>query len=88
MLFAEIEYMQKRGIELQNDNVFLRAKVQIAESERAQQQQPQQTRSMPPAGSMYEAVPSQAYDRNFLPVTILEPNHQYSSQDHTALQLV
>ncbi|KAF8007780.1 hypothetical protein BT93_K1700 [Corymbia citriodora subsp. variegata] len=96
MLFAEIEYMQKRGlvqeIELQNDNMYLRAK--IAENERAQQQQQQQGSdhhfNMPGSSSVYEPLPSQpAYDRNFLPVNVLEPNHQpYSRSDHTALQLV
>ncbi|WCJ24852.1 Agamous-like MADS-box protein MADS1 [Euphorbia peplus] len=100
MLFAEIEYMQKREIELQNDNMFLRAK--IAENERAQQghehehehepehEQQHHTSLMP--GSMYGAHgPSnsqQQYDRNFLPVNLLEPNQQYSRSDHTALQLV
>ncbi|XP_065861650.1 agamous-like MADS-box protein MADS1 [Euphorbia lathyris] len=96
MLFAEIEYMQKREIELQNDNMYLRAK--IAENERAQQeheheqqhqhQHQQHTNLMP--DSMYDnGVPSsQQYDRNFLPVNLLEPNHHYSRSDHTALQLV
>uniref|UniRef100_A0A803RBE2 Uncharacterized protein n=1 Tax=Cannabis sativa TaxID=3483 RepID=A0A803RBE2_CANSA len=37
MLFAEIEFMQKREMELQNHNNYLRAK--IAENERIQQQQ-------------------------------------------------
>lgn len=59
---------------------------QIAENERAQQQQ-QQT-SLMPGGAVYESVPSQAYDRNFIPVNLLEPNHHYSRPDHTALQLV
>ncbi|XP_058008136.1 agamous-like MADS-box protein MADS1 [Hevea brasiliensis] len=87
MLFAEIEYMQKREIELQNDNMFLRAK--IAENERAQQQQQQQQQTnLMPSGSVYESVPSQQYDRNFFPVNLLEPNHHYSRPDHTALQLV
>uniref|UniRef100_K9LWR5 AG-like protein n=1 Tax=Iris fulva TaxID=92176 RepID=K9LWR5_9ASPA len=35
MLLTEIEYMQKREVELQNDNMYLKAK--IAENERAQQ---------------------------------------------------
>ncbi|KAJ8763059.1 hypothetical protein K2173_023264 [Erythroxylum novogranatense] len=83
MLFAEIEYMQKRELELQNDNMYLRAK--IADSERLQPQQ-QQTNLMP--SSVYESMPSGAYDRNFLPVTLLEPNHHYSDQDQIALQLV
>ncbi|KAK3404895.1 hypothetical protein EUGRSUZ_K01195 [Eucalyptus grandis] len=91
MLFAEIEYMQKREIELQNDNMYLRAK--IAENEGAQQQQQQGSDhhfNMPGSSSVYEALPSQpAYDRNFLQVNVLEPNHQsYSRSDHTALQLV
>ncbi|XP_050228246.1 agamous-like MADS-box protein MADS1 [Mercurialis annua] len=91
MLFAEIEYMQKREIELQNDNMYLRAK--ISENERAQQQhqeqqqqQDQETNMM--TGSVYESVPSQQFDRNFFPVNLLEPNHHYSRADHTALQLV
>ena len=84
LLFAEIEYMQKREIELQNDNMYLRAK--IAENERVQEQQ--QSNLM--QGSVYESMPSQSqtYNRNFLPVNLLEPNHQYSADDHTALQLV
>lgn len=36
LLFAEIEYMQKREADLQNENMYLRAKV--AEADRAQQQ--------------------------------------------------
>ncbi|XP_059596871.1 agamous-like MADS-box protein MADS1 isoform X1 [Vitis vinifera] len=81
LLFAEIEYMQKREIELQNSNLFLRA--QIAENERAQQQM----NLMP--GSQYESVPQQPYDsQNLLPVNLLDPNHHYSRHDQTALQLV
>ncbi|KAI4319714.1 hypothetical protein MLD38_033283 [Melastoma candidum] len=85
MLFAEIEYMQKREIELQNDNMFLRAK--IAENERAHEQQQHNQGLIP--GPIYEtSMTSQPYDRNFLPVNLLEPSHQYSCSDHTALQLV
>ncbi|KAI4378358.1 hypothetical protein MLD38_015849 [Melastoma candidum] len=87
MLFAEIEYMQKREIELQNDNMYLRAK--IAENERAQERQQQNPEMMP--GAMYEetSMTTQTYDRNFLPVNLLEPSHhQYSQADPTALQLV
>ncbi|XP_010273432.1 PREDICTED: floral homeotic protein AGAMOUS isoform X2 [Nelumbo nucifera] len=80
LLFAEIEYMQKREIDLQNDNMMLRAR--IAENERAQQQM-----SMIPA-SEYEVMPPQSFDsRNFLQVNLLEPNHHYSRQEQTALQL-
>ena len=85
LLFAEIEFMQKREVELQNDNMYLRAK--IAENERAQQQQQQQSNLI--QGSVYQAVTSsQPYNRNFLPVNLLEPNNDYSTQDQTALQLV
>nr|ASY97760.1 AG2 [Cercidiphyllum japonicum] len=80
LIFAEIEYMQKREIELQNANMYLRAK--IAENERNQQQTDLMT--VP----VYEAMPSQPYDRNFHPANLLEPNHHYSRQDQTALQLV
>ncbi|PSS17637.1 Floral homeotic protein like, partial [Actinidia chinensis var. chinensis] len=80
LLFAEIEHMQKREVELQNANMYLRAK--IAENERAQQQM----NLMP--GAEYQDMPSQPYDaRSFLPVNLLEPNHQYSRQDQTALHL-
>ncbi|GAV65157.1 SRF-TF domain-containing protein/K-box domain-containing protein, partial [Cephalotus follicularis] len=76
MLFAEIEFMQKREIELQNDNMYLRAR--IAENDRFQQQQ-QQSNLL--SSSVYESVvTSQPYDRNFLPVNLLEPNPQYSRQ--------
>uniref|UniRef100_A0A5B6YQL6 Floral homeotic protein AGAMOUS n=1 Tax=Davidia involucrata TaxID=16924 RepID=A0A5B6YQL6_DAVIN len=82
LLFSEIELMQKREIELQNANMYLRAK--IAENERSQQQM----NLMP--GSEYQTMSSQPYDaRDFLPVNLLEPSHHYShGQDHTALQLV
>ncbi|GAA0170195.1 MADS box transcription factor [Lithospermum erythrorhizon] len=90
MLFAEIELMQKREVELQNANMYLRGK--IAESERAQQQQEQQMNLMPAGGSVeYQALNSEpSYDvRNFLPLNIqLESNHHYSRHDPTALQLV
>ncbi|XP_044491639.1 agamous-like MADS-box protein MADS1 isoform X2 [Mangifera indica] len=82
MLFAEIEFMQKREIQLQNDNMYLRAK--IAENERVEQQQSNMMQ-----GAVYDqSVPSQSYDRNFIPVNLLEPNHQYSREEQTALQLV
>lgn len=81
LLFAEIELMHKREIELQNANTYLRAK--IAENERAQQHM----NLMP--GSEYQPLASQPYDvRNFLPVNLLEPDQHYSRQDQTALQLV
>ncbi|XP_043698758.1 agamous-like MADS-box protein MADS1 isoform X2 [Telopea speciosissima] len=80
LLFAEIEYMQKREIDLQNDNMYLRAK--IAENERAQQMGVMPT-------SEYESMPPQlAFDnRNFLQVNLMQPTHHYSRQEPTALQL-
>ncbi|KHG14262.1 Agamous-like MADS-box protein AGL1 [Gossypium arboreum] len=65
----------KKEVELQNDNMYLRAK--IAENERAQQQ----------SNQLIQAASS--YNRNFLPVNLLEPsNNDYSNQDQTPLQLV
>ncbi|KAJ3678093.1 hypothetical protein LUZ60_001896 [Juncus effusus] len=81
MLFAEIEYMQKREVDLQNDNMFLRAK--IAECERAEQQA-----GMVTGGHELEALPT--FDsRNYYQVNMLEsgPQHYSASQDQTALHL-
>ncbi|KAL9236865.1 hypothetical protein vseg_011486 [Gypsophila vaccaria] len=84
LLFAEIEFMQKREVELHNNNQFLRAK--IAENERAQQSMS----LMPGGGSDYElAPPPQSFDsRGYFQVNALQPNDQYSRQDQTPLQLV
>ncbi|KAK6919663.1 Transcription factor, K-box [Dillenia turbinata] len=81
LLFAEIEYLQKREIELHNENMYIRAK--IAENERAQQM------SLMP-GSSFEPMSSQPYDsRNLVPVNLLEPDQHYSRPDQPApLQLV
>nr|ALF02826.1 AGAMOUS-like protein isoform 2 [Magnolia stellata] len=78
LLFAEIEYMQKREVDLQNDNMYLRAK--ITENERAQQQM-----GMLPAPE-YDVMPG--FDsRNFLQVNLMDSSHHYSHQEQTALQL-
>ncbi|CAL5346248.1 floral homeotic protein AGAMOUS-like [Camellia sinensis] len=84
LLFAEIELMQKREIDLHNSNQYLRAK--IAENERAQQQM----NLMPGGGSEYELMPPpQSFDtRNYFQVNGLQPNDHYSRHDQTALQLV
>nr|WDA53340.1 MADS-box protein 22 [Erycina pusilla] len=82
LLYAEIEYMQKREMELQNDNMYLRN--QIAETERSQQQQ--QINMVPSTSTEYEVMPP--FDsRNFLQVNLMDPNHHYSLQQQTALQL-
>nr|ADC79698.1 AGAMOUS-like protein [Euptelea pleiosperma] len=80
LLFAEIEYMQRREIDLQNDNMYFRAK--IAENEKAQQHMSLM------AGNEYEVMTSAPFDsRNFVQVNLMEPNHHYSRPDQTALQL-
>ncbi|XP_009802759.1 floral homeotic protein AGAMOUS isoform X2 [Nicotiana sylvestris] len=87
LLFAEIEYMQKRQeIDLHNNNQYLRAK--IAETERAQQQQQQM--NLMPGSSSYELVPPpQQFDtRNYLQVNGLQTNNHYTRQDQPSLQLV
>ncbi|KAI4298186.1 hypothetical protein L6164_031775 [Bauhinia variegata] len=86
LLFAEIEYMQKREIDLHNNNQLLRAK--IAETERSQHNM----NLVPGTGSSsYEAVQTHQhpYDsRTYFQVTGLQPSSQYSKQDQMALQLV
>ncbi|XP_074571644.1 agamous-like MADS-box protein MADS1 [Curcuma longa] len=82
LLFAEIEYMQRREIELQNDNMFFRNK--IAENERVHQQ----INMLPPtvAAVEYEMMPP--FDsRNFVEVNLMQQNQHYSQQQRTALQL-
>lgn len=91
MLFAEIEQMQKREIELQNANMYLRSK--IAENERAQEQMNLMPSSHGHDHDQYQSVGAnsqqQSYDaRNFLPVNFLEPNHHYSRNGQPPLQLV
>nr|ADO23651.1 agamous-like 1 [Lilium formosanum]AHY82571.1 MADS-box protein 4 [Lilium formosanum] len=100
LLFAEIEYMQKREAELQNNSMFLRTK--IAENERSQQQQMDMERSqqqqhmdmdrshqrhmeMLPTTSAFETMPT--FDsRNFFDINLIEAHHHYQQQQ-TALQL-
>ncbi|THU66824.1 hypothetical protein C4D60_Mb05t18260 [Musa balbisiana] len=69
----------KKEVELQSDNMYLRAK--IAENERVQQL------SIVEAGAEYDAIP--AFDsRNYYHANILEAAAHYSHhQDQTALQL-
>nr|AIZ95415.1 MADS19 [Apostasia odorata] len=77
LLFAEIEYMQKREVELQNDNMYLRAK--IAETEREQQANILQ------AGADF-ALPT--FDsRSYYHVNMLEAASYSHHQEQTALHL-
>ncbi|CAN1283402.1 Floral homeotic protein AGAMOUS [Linum perenne] len=96
LLFAEIEYMQKREVDLHNNNQLLRAK--IAENERKQQNM-----SLMPGGggsTSYDIVQphqhqhqhqqhqQQQFDsRNYFQVNALQPTNHYPQQDHMALQL-
>ncbi|KAH0924758.1 hypothetical protein HID58_017014 [Brassica napus] len=85
MLVAEIEYMQKREIELQNDNMYLRSKI----NERAGMQQ-QEASVIHQQGTVYESSSHQSeqYNRNYIPVNLLEPNQNSSDQNQPPLQLV
>ncbi|KAM5587834.1 agamous-like MADS-box protein MADS1 [Rosa sericea] len=86
LLFAEIEYMQKRELDLHNNNQLLRAK--IAENERHQQS----INAIAGGHGSYEIMqPTQPFHeaRNYFQVNALQPNiHQYSRHDQISLQLV
>lgn len=82
LLFAEIEYMQKREVDLHSNNQLLRAK--IAENERGQQNM-----NLMQGGSSYEIIQSQPFDsRSYFQVNALQPTNHYPRQDQMALQLV
>nr|ABB59994.1 MADS-box protein [Geum rupestre] len=88
LLFSEIEYMQKRELDLHNNNQILRAK--IAENERHQQSINAIAGGGGAHGS-YEIMQSaQSFHeaRNYFQVNALQPNHQYSRHDQISLQLV
>nr|AXB26296.1 AGAMOUS-like transcription factor [Dendrobium hybrid cultivar] len=76
MLFAEIEFMQKREEDLQNENMYLRAK--ITENER--QANIATTASALDTLSTFDS-------RNYYPVNMLEAAASYHNQDQTALHL-
>ncbi|EOA26098.1 hypothetical protein CARUB_v10019520mg [Capsella rubella] len=90
MLVAEIEYMQKREMDLQHDNMYLRAKI----AEGARLNPGQQESSVIQGTTVYESGvsthhdQSHHYNRNYIPVNLLEPNQQFSAQDQPPLQLV
>nr|AMB77541.1 AGAMOUS-like 2 protein [Thalictrum thalictroides] len=79
-LLAEIEYMQKREIELHNDNIYLRE--QITANERAQQHM----NSLP--GNVYEAITSAPHSsRDFFQVNLRDSKPNQYCSDATVLQL-
>ncbi|KAK7369175.1 hypothetical protein VNO80_11210 [Phaseolus coccineus] len=82
LLFAEIEYMQKRETDLHNNNQLLRAK--MAERERSEHNV-----NVLSGSTSYESMQSQFDSRGFFQVTGLQPNsNQYAGQDHMSLQFV
>ncbi|KGN47049.2 hypothetical protein Csa_020772 [Cucumis sativus] len=90
-LFAEMEFMQKREMELQSHNNYLRT--QIAEHERIQQQQQQQQQTNMMQRATYESVGGQYDDENRSTYgavgALMDSDSHYAPQDHlTALQLV
>nr|AIZ95385.1 MADS39 [Erycina pusilla] len=79
MLFAEIEYMQKREEELQGENMFLRAK--IAEIDRPQENIETNVASLDDTLPTFD---SRSYNYH---VSMLEAAANYHNQDQTALHL-
>ncbi|KAI6691293.1 hypothetical protein NL676_028121 [Syzygium grande] len=77
MLLTEIEYLQKREIELENESVFLRTK--IAEVERIQQ-------GNMVAGPQLNAMEALA-SRNFFPPNMIEGGTTYSPSNKKVLHL-
>ncbi|XP_020153238.1 MADS-box transcription factor 3 isoform X1 [Aegilops tauschii subsp. strangulata] len=87
LMYAEVEYMQKREMELHNDNIYLRSKV--SENERGQQ--PMNMMASGSTSSEYDHMVPPFDSRNFLQANILQQQQQqqhYSQQlQPTALQL-
>jgi len=92
VLCSEVEYMQRREMELQNDNLYLRSRVD--ENERAQQtanmmvdenERAQQTANMmgAPSTSEYQQHGFTPYDpiRSFLQFNIVQQPQFYSQQE-------
>ncbi|KAH6773584.1 K-box region and MADS-box transcription factor family protein [Perilla frutescens var. hirtella] len=77
LLYAEIEFMRKREIELYHNNQCLRAK--IAESERVHQHM-----NLMPRSCEFEFVDAP----NFLQVNGLQSNDDYPKQEEPQLQLM
>ncbi|XP_039814057.1 MADS-box transcription factor 3 isoform X1 [Panicum virgatum] len=83
LLYAEVEYMQKREMDLQSDNMYLRSKV-AENNERGQL--PMNMMGAPSTSEYDHMAP---YDsRNFLQVNIMQQPQHYSHQlQPTTLQL-
>ncbi|KAK3163373.1 hypothetical protein QOZ80_1AG0002800 [Eleusine coracana subsp. coracana] len=87
LLYAEVDYMQKREMELHGDNMYLRSKV--AENERGHEQQLGMQIGAASTSSEYDHVVPVPYDsRNFVQVSIMQQPERYSHQlQPTTLQL-
>ncbi|KAG0536033.1 hypothetical protein BDA96_03G029400 [Sorghum bicolor] len=83
LLYAEVDYMQKREMDLQTDNMYLRSKI----AENNETGQPAMNMMGVPSTSEYEhMVPFDS--RNFLQVNIMQQPQHYSHQlQPTTLQL-
>ncbi|KAL8507226.1 hypothetical protein ACS0TY_017950 [Phlomoides rotata] len=89
LLFSEIEYMQKREIDLHQSNQYLRAKIAETETGGGGQQQQQHMNLMPGSSEYHELVQSQPFDaRDYLQINGLQLNNDYHRQDQPSLQLV
>nr|NP_001302702.1 agamous-like MADS-box protein AGL1 [Brassica napus]AGB51134.1 Shatterproof [Brassica napus] len=90
LLVAEIEYMQKRKMELQHDNMYLRAKIEQGARLNPEQHGSGVIQGTAVYDSGLSSSPdqSQHYNRNYIPVNLLEPNLHFSGQDQPPLQLV
>ncbi|XP_051133768.1 floral homeotic protein AGAMOUS-like isoform X2 [Andrographis paniculata] len=95
LLFAEIDDMQKREVDLHHSNQFLRAK--IAEADRGHDEQQMGMGMMPAENSEYDYEPPLLMDaRDYLHVNPLQQtdkdddynNNDYTRQDQPPLQLV
>uniref|UniRef100_A0A0A9GUV5 K-box domain-containing protein n=1 Tax=Arundo donax TaxID=35708 RepID=A0A0A9GUV5_ARUDO len=80
LLSSELEYIQKREMELQNDNLYLKSKVD--ENERRQQQTLNMMQQTAPSTSEYQQgfIP---YDpiRSFLQFNIMQQPEYYTQQE-------
>ncbi|XP_062098623.1 agamous-like MADS-box protein AGL11 isoform X2 [Humulus lupulus] len=78
MLLADIEYLQKREMDLENENICLRSK--ISEIERIHQ-------ANMVSGSEFNAIQALASSRNFFNPNLIEAGTSFSHQDKKMLHL-
>lgn len=84
LLYAEVEYMQKREMDLQTDNMYLRSKI----AENNETGQPAMNMIGVPSTSEYDHMAPFVDSRNFLQVNMQQQPQHYSHQlQPTTLQL-